>query len=94
MHGPSSARGQSATNTGLSVTKGEQGHLQHNRAGQVVGCRQAISYSFHCGNDVIGLMQWNKKLCNNLGSSKLDQCSIPKQAGHVHVGASYSYEQL
>ena len=38
MHSPSSARGQSATNTGLSVTKGEQGHLQHNnRAGQVVG---------------------------------------------------------
>ena len=37
MHGPSSARGQSATNAGLSVTKGEQGHLQHNRASQVIG---------------------------------------------------------
>ena len=55
--------------------------------------RQAISYGFHCGNDVIGLMQWNKELCNNLASSKLDQCSIPKHAGHVHVGVSYSYEQ-
>ena len=38
MHGPSSASGQSATNTGLSVTKGEQGHLQHNnRAGRALG---------------------------------------------------------
>ena len=37
MHGPSSAHGQSDTNTGLSVTKEEQGHLKHNnRAGQVV----------------------------------------------------------
>ena len=37
MRGPSSAHGQSATNAGLSVTKGEQGHLQcNNRAGQVV----------------------------------------------------------
>ena len=30
----------------------------------------------------------------NLASSKLDQCSIPKHAVHVHVGVSYSYEQL
>ena len=65
MHGPSSARGQSATNTELSVTKGEQGHLQHMQQQDRPGLwvRQAISYSFHCGNDVIGLMQWNKKLC-------------------------------
>ena len=62
--------------------------------GQARSLGETGYYSFHCGNDVIGLMQWNKKLCNNVRSSKLDQCSIPKHAGHVHVGVSYSYEQL
>ena len=35
-----------------------------------------------------------QEIVYNLGSSKLDQCSIPKHAGHVHVGVCYSYEQL